>query len=1279
VILPALARRALTPLLVAVCVLALAVVSAASGAAGSSSGGEPPGADAFTKPRLQQGLAEARAEEQRRAEMRATPDAAAERNRSRTAYRGQSRAQALALAMEKHRAVVAAPLWRPLLLRGGDAVKEYRGDYDALVEVDDGKNLLATSTLPMRALDESGELAPVRLDLEERGGAFVPANPLIELTVSKDPAAGVAFERAGFSFGLDGARAPEEPVVTEGRAFYPNVAVDTDLVIQPMALGVETFVVVRSADSPESQTLAFDLGAGGELRRAGGTDRAVEIVRDGKMVARVEAPAAWDADSEPVPVSYDIAGSKLIVRFPHQAGDYAYPIVVDPIVGDHVKENFNLDGDGNATTGTTPGYTNDPFANWQYAESRPVWGYYKSTDSSNRGLTVYGYQGVAYLDNDYSEWYWVAPRAGSAIERADFGYVTTTNRYRTCTIEGIYVGDPKWDWDYGSWGDVYGNTGPSPTLRSGEACRDLTNNYKAHCVGANCNPDGTRRNMAVFGMLKFGAETLGTYPVHRMEGSTLWVYDYDKPAFTAFGLSGAQMPSGWTHSAKVTADVSAHEPEPGLGIYRYRIKRNGSEAKSKYASCMGFGDRNGYCPAAWATGVSMSTEAGADYTIPEGASTLDIEPVDAVNRAGDSRRVGTVYVDRSSPSVTLSGALYDARGGSRSAGAYGLTIDARDPYSGVASVKLYVDGASVPVNCSGAASAKTCTYTFETNEHGLGQHSFRVVADDALAASHAGHTTEHPPFTVTFGRPADYTECVSDGGEPEWCELHNRDDQPASDPEPSAEDDPDPADPAATPHHAQCEGYFGSSRALGCSEPVEDPFDISDTLAPDATFAAAADAPDATTSRTTRPFFGIADDENPGMFDDARFKALGIKKVRRIVPYNLVRDWGPRAPTTGDPCVNPGSNVPADQHRRFEDFVRWYCNAVRYRYEMTVSFEYRDARTLSPDPEGRREDAADHDHVPGGGEYLRAIQQFDDMFPAVRWYSAWNEPNNSPQPTRLGRRGVRTNSGRGPRFAAMYTSLAQRLCLRIRKPNGDGRGCGVVAGDLILQPGNPNGRTGWRTWLVKYREALRSRNADPRRRLPIPDDWAFHPYRDVYREISDLTKTGTHLFYETIPTGSDVWLLEIGSNVDAVRPNPPNTLEDQRREVRYLVTRLAKRIPSYGPVERLYYYQWKEPVGDKYTIWDSGLISPNNPKDPRLAEQPDRERSAYFEYRAATNPNHSTTGSSVSSAEHMSAASVESGTRAAQATAGARTCPLDHGGQTFTYYARGQCPVSSVR
>lgn len=136
-------------------------------------------------------------------------------------------------------------------------------------------------------------------------------------------------------------------------------------------------------------------------------------------------------------------------------------------------------------------------------------------------------------------------------------------------------------------------------------------------------------------------------------------------------------------------------------------------------------------------------------------------------------------------------------------------------------------------------------------------------------------------------------------------------------------------------------------------------------------------------------------DQQPAMFADPRFQALGLKHVRLVVSWSvaLKRDW---------------ERQQADQ---------WLRAARSLRQKPLVAF-------------GEAWDQPGY--LPSVRQYRRAYLAFRKRYPRVRLYTPWNEANHHFQPT-----------ARHPRRAASYYNIVRARC----------RGCRIVAAD-VLDEGN---------------------------------------------------------------------------------------------------------------------------------------------------------------------------------------------------------------------------------
>ena len=162
-----------------------------AGLATSSLGAEEPerASDSAPEPLggpSEEAAAEHAAREEREEKGRRTPEAKEERRRSKTAYRDSSGSEARELAKRRFE-VLVEPLWEPPRLGGGERLGRYLGDHAQLVERADGEApSVIDSLLPMRARNDSGNKAPVDIELEDRGDGFAPENAIVDTRLPRE-------------------------------------------------------------------------------------------------------------------------------------------------------------------------------------------------------------------------------------------------------------------------------------------------------------------------------------------------------------------------------------------------------------------------------------------------------------------------------------------------------------------------------------------------------------------------------------------------------------------------------------------------------------------------------------------------------------------------------------------------------------------------------------------------------------------------------------------------------------------------------------------------------------------------------------------------------------------------------------------------------------------------------------------------------------------------------------------------------------------------------------
>jgi hypothetical protein len=271
-------------------------------------------------------------------------------------------------------------------------------------------------------------------------------------------------------------------------------------------------------------------------------------------------------------------------------------------------------------------------------------------------------------------------------------------------------------------------------------------------------------------------------------------------------------------------------------------------------------------------------------------------------------------------------------------------------------------------------------------------------------------------------------------------------------------------------------------------------------------------------------------EQSADMFNTTAWQSLRLQRVRYLVPW----DWA----MTGQ-----------------QDEVDAYMTAARARgQDVLVTFTAHrgcfDGRRYSRDRICR---------APSASAYRTAVRTFDDRYPWVRTYSAWNEVNHISQPTFT-----------SPRLAVRY----YRVLRRERR----GRAFRVMAAD-VLDTAN----------MHRY---LRSflRRAPGRPRL-----WGLHNYQDV----NNRTSGDTRRMLETVP--GEVWLTETNGIVSFGNSRQFGYSESRAALCTRWLFRLADRYDSRrhglrSRLTRVFLYEWfGAPLGARF---DAGLVDPDGTPRP---------------------------------------------------------------------------------
>jgi RHS repeat-associated protein len=680
-----------------------------------------------------------------RHERLARPEARAERLESRTANHGLTREEARKVALTAFKAELDAPGLRQDRPADGTRLVRALSKHDALVEDDTThKRFILRSTVPIRARNRSGDMAPVDLSLDARGNGFAPHNGPVAVDFADTLAGGVKFGTPGFGFHLVGADAHAQE--SAAGLFFANVAEDADFAVRPTPAGAESYVVIRSQTSPERYALQFDLPRGATLRRPsdqgaieGDPPRSIEIASGDKPLGYVYPPVAYDADGTPVETSMSIDGSRVVINAVHAGRDLHYPLLVDPEV---VEYGWFVENVPEPET---------PWSEWAW--SQQLYGGTSNFGSArNNKLYAPGlYQsmptGAAFKPGAYAHFYYRAlPNTyvyravlGGQAHKPFVALGVTWSRWWNGIMKPTY----GFYEDGVSYVNEVGNTGGNPFGPGDWAAAGVTHDF---CFVTRCDrTKGGEQNFAVFGLQaynRFNTNTINTgsnKASASMEWANVFVGDRQWPQFTSLPQSA----TSWTNKPRPPITVT----DLGTGIDQ--VSLNGAAQGGFHQPRCG----DGCSP--WLTPFTYA----ADYTPQEGISTISASVLDLVGNGTAPGPPWTEKYDTAIAKPVLSGDLMSKAGQRIADGTYDLTVNATDsdpsgPRSGVKSLTVEVDGVAVaPSKVRSEAACDSCpldlSWKFRTERFGAGEHTVAAVATD-----YAGNKASSDAIKVTVTRGA---------------------------------------------------------------------------------------------------------------------------------------------------------------------------------------------------------------------------------------------------------------------------------------------------------------------------------------------------------------------------------------------------------------------------------------------------------------------------------------------------------------------------------------------
>jgi RHS repeat-associated protein len=663
---------------------------------------------------------------------RSNPAAMAEREASRTKFEGLSASQAATVVSESFPSRIDEQAAGPPVLAAGEQVAGYVGDHAARVVLPEGKRGVIESSRPIAVETGPGQWLPVDLSLSESAGSFAAARPSVGLVIPKRLQDGVSLAGSGVSLtplSSSGMTVGGSEGSIHGTVvFYGGVELgsDVDVTVKPLASGFAEDAILRSERSPRQLSFRLGVPEGASIEQSQGGSGQVVISRAGKPVALVAPPVAQDAMGSPVPVSMSVSGTKLTLAVKASAGEYRYPILVDPTVA----------------------ATNINDRTWEFLSyggfigSQEVGALIdKASGGEKGGYGLWGFEttGESHIYSFTAE----TEASGEGVEN-EIAIASKGRGKETSWAHPV----------------SYGNTRTEV------------------CVEGGCSPgkvdSANQANVAYFKQINFqGAFATVT---SKMSSGAVHILQ-EKPPAPKFSVEKEiTAEAGLVHLSNVVYNGGWLGPhtsngfqlatnDPGIGSNEWSLASSSapgwSEVKESVPCVVCRESIPTYPPVYDVLAFSYSQWYSVKYDqfhninnpLPDGEDVVQMKAHDAAGLEGLSEPE-TIKVDATPPyNITLTGLPPNKEIGS---GVYHLKASATDgsgstPSSGVESIALKVDGKQVGSSawsCSPGPCTATGEWTVSGSEFAVGQHEVTVTATDK-----ADNVAPAQHYTMFVARP----------------------------------------------------------------------------------------------------------------------------------------------------------------------------------------------------------------------------------------------------------------------------------------------------------------------------------------------------------------------------------------------------------------------------------------------------------------------------------------------------------------------------------------------
>jgi sugar lactone lactonase YvrE len=696
---------------------------------------------------MEETLAKFQAEDEAKQRELESPAAVQEREESGDAYAGRDAAEAQKLLTTQFSPTLEALNAEPARFLSDVQLIKPLGEDGALIS-DEGRTKLIEGTTPVLAPEGGGK---IDLSLESAGTGYQPANPVVDLEIPASAAEPVVVGDEGLEVSQAGAQGEAEGRMVEGfNILYHSVYRDTDLLVSPTAAGVELFDQLRSESSPEELRFHMQMPEGAQLRSNG--NAAEVIAADGSKLADIPPPTAVDAQGSEVPVQMNVEGDALVLDVQRTEGEFAYPILVDPIIqnwyssGNSWIEGYNLQAlaeSGPWHWNTSEGATS-PYVG---ASTSCKWG---SCWGSGRGLYMHTSSGTIPA-NKWGQWSISAPNTETYLGNAWVSpYLRDDHENCPSSIYSQpydYVGM----WNGAAYNRILYN---ESTKNNNQGSANLESWGRALIIGMGVTSEIKERKCAR-DIMAGGVE--------------LWLEDWGRPTLTT--SSSGQ----WMDTGAPRLNVSA--TDPGIGVQKFKATAtNSSGATSEWwtnNSCTGLYEAP--CPNTWNLGEASQQQLSFDPSVlPEGIDKLSVTAYDAIQKPSETTNEMTVRVDHAAPTIAFSGTLTEQEALGTERPMYKVKVVALDGdpkakpeettkiRSGVVKLETKLDGQLIKEFTPECAGEPNCgaeeEIGFVAANLSVGQHIFTAQATDAY-----GHVSQlkELKFTISADRTAPRLGAVS--------------------------------------------------------------------------------------------------------------------------------------------------------------------------------------------------------------------------------------------------------------------------------------------------------------------------------------------------------------------------------------------------------------------------------------------------------------------------------------------------------------------------------------